>query len=321
MTTNVIFYLSYDLSKGLFIALKWTIFQLLCHGHYLRHVVIHWITATSYDKCWCLSTRQNVHTVIDITICLMVLKAEHQNPEETRMMFIKHYAPNRWLCIKVAKSTMFNWLLGWGLQRYHKGRGEGGYVQRKEVIVKRKKSQGGGGCQGTSEWRSEAFVKIKKKNIFFFFFFWGGGSVWGGGGGGGGSGWMWTEKWSYCENSKKKNLGGVGLGGSGLGGGWGGSGQGGGVGLGGGGQGGWERRSEAFVKIQKNIYFFWGGVGSGGGGRVGGVRVDGNREVKLVWKFKRKNCFFWGGWGSGWGGGVRVDVNGEVKLLWKFKKK
>ena len=41
--------------------------------------------------------------------------------------------------------------------------------------MKRKKSQGG---QGRCEWRSEAFVKIKKK-IFFFFFF--------GGGGGGGS--------------------------------------------------------------------------------------------------------------------------------------
>ena len=27
---------------------------------------------------------------------------------QTRMMFIKHYAPNRCLCIKVAKSTMFN---------------------------------------------------------------------------------------------------------------------------------------------------------------------------------------------------------------------
>ena len=32
-----------------------------------------------------------------------------------------------------------------------------------------------------------------------------------------------------------------------------------------------ERRSEAFVKIQKNFFFFWGG---GGGG--GGVRVDVN---------------------------------------------
>ena len=56
----------------------------------------------------------------------------------------------------------------------------------------------------------------------------------------------------------------------------------------GGGQGGWERRIEAFVKIQKkNIFFFWGG---GGGSGAGG-----------------------GGGGSGWG--VRVDVNGEVKFL------
>ena len=57
-----------------------------------------------------------------------------------------------------------------------------------------------------------------------------------------------------------------------------------GGGGGGGGQGGCEWRSEAFVKIQKKyIYFFLGG-----GGQVGGVR------------------FFWG---------VRVDVNREVKLL------
>ena len=51
-------------------------------------------------------------------------------------------------------------------------------------------------------------------------------------------------------------------------------------------------RSEAFVKIQKKKFFLggWGlgsgggGGGGGGGGRVGGggVRVDGNREVKLV---------------------------------------
>ena len=57
---------------------------------------------------------------------------------------------------------------------------------------------------------------------------------------------------------------------------------GGGVGLGG--QGGCELRSEAFVKIQKKIFFFGGGVGWGLGswGQVGGIRVDGNREVKLV---------------------------------------
>ena len=43
---------------------------------------------------------------------------------------------------------------------------------------------------------------------------------------------------------------------------------------------------EVFVKIQKNIIFFWGG------GRGGGVG---------------------GGSGSGWG--VRVDVNEELKFL------
>ena len=45
-------------------------------------------------------------------------------------------------------------------------------------------------------------------------------------------------------------------------------------------QGGCEWRSEAFVKIQKNI---WGWVGAWvRGGRVGGVRVDVNGEVKLL---------------------------------------
>ena len=44
----------------------------------------------------------------------------------------------------------------------------------------------------------------------------------------------------------------------------------GGVGLGG--QGGYERRIEAFVKIQIFFFFFWGGgVGSGGGQVCGGL--------------------------------------------------
>ena len=49
----------------------------------------------------------------------------------------------------------------------------------------------GGGGQGGWARRSEAFVKIQKKN-----FFWGGVSGQGGGGGVGlvGSGWMGTEK-------------------------------------------------------------------------------------------------------------------------------
>ena len=55
----------------------------------------------------------------------------------------------------------------------------------------------GGGGQGGCEWRSEALVKIQKKNfvLFCIFFFWGGG---GGGPVGGrvrleGSGWMGME--------------------------------------------------------------------------------------------------------------------------------
>ena len=62
------------------------------------------------------------------------------------------------------------------------GEGGGGeYVQKMEVIVKRKKSQGG---QGRCEWRSEAFVKIQFFFYFYFFFFWGGGGLRGGRGSG-----------------------------------------------------------------------------------------------------------------------------------------
>ena len=63
---------------------------------------------------------------------------------------------------------------------------------------------------------------------------------------------------------------------------------GGGVVFGGGFQGGCECRSEVFVKIQKkNFFFVWGGGGGGGrvrGGAVGlgGVRLDGNGELKLL---------------------------------------
>ena len=74
---------------------------------------------------------------------------------------------------------------------------------------------------------------------------------------GGGGGGMCTKNGSYCEKEKKS---------------------------GGGGQGRCERRSEAFVKIQKKKYFFF-------------------------------SFFFWGGGGSGLGGAVRVDVNGEVNFL------
>ena len=65
-----------------------------------------------------------------------------------------------------------------------------------------------------------------------------------------------------------------------------------------------------------------GGRVRGGVGLVGGVRVDGNGELKLC-ENSKEFFFFWGGGvGFGGGGGVglggegnRVDVNGEVKLL------
>ena len=58
------------------------------------------------------------------------------------MMFIKHYAPNRCLCIKVAIS-IDHWV-----EDCRDVSKAGGYVQRMEVIVKRKKSQRGGGGGG-----------------------------------------------------------------------------------------------------------------------------------------------------------------------------
>ena len=57
---------------------------------------------------------------------------------------------------------------------------------------------GGGGCQGGCEWRSEAFVKIKKKKKFR-----GGGRV--------GSQGGWERRSEACVKIKKK-WGGVGWG-------------------------------------------------------------------------------------------------------------
>ena len=92
-------------------------------------------------------------------------------------MFIKHYAPNRCLCIKVANS-IDHWVENC---RDVTNAGGGGICTKNGSYCEKEKKAGevggGGGGQGRCERRSEAFVKIQeKKNIFFF------------GGGGGGSG-------------------------------------------------------------------------------------------------------------------------------------
>ena len=72
------------------------------------------------------------------------------------------------------------------LKKGEKVRGEGGMCTKNGSYCEKEKKVRGGGGQGICERRSEAFVKIQKKNIV--------GSRGGGGGvrvgGGGGSGWM-----------------------------------------------------------------------------------------------------------------------------------
>ena len=75
-----------------------------------------------------------------------------------------------------------------------------------------KNISGGGvglGGQGGCEWRSEAFVKIQKKNFFFL----GGGGVRSGGGSGWGGGQCgWERRIEAFVKIKKKKMGGRGMG-------------------------------------------------------------------------------------------------------------
>ena len=88
-----------------------------------------------------------------------------QDIEQLELMFMKHYAPNRCLYIKVAKL------------RTGVGSAEMSHLQNR-CLTK---------YQGRCEQRSEVFVKTF---FFFFFFFWGGGVRSGGGEGVGVTGWM-----------------------------------------------------------------------------------------------------------------------------------
>ena len=80
-------------------------------------------------------------------------------------------------------------------------------------------------------------------------------------GGGGQCGCEWRSE-AFVRGDGKKFGGGDGRVGSGGGSHRGGGGGGSGWGC----QGGWERRIEAFVKIQKNFFFLGGGGGRGGTG-------------------------------------------------------
>ena len=100
-------------------------------------------------------------------------------------MFIKHYAPNRCLCIMVANSIDH-----WVEDCRDVTKAGGGMICTKNGSYCEKEKKSGGGGQGRCERRSEAFVKIQKKKIYIFFGGGGGGGVGLRGGGGGGSGWM-----------------------------------------------------------------------------------------------------------------------------------
>ena len=91
------------------------------------------------------------------------------------MMFIKHYAPNRCLCIKVTNSIDH-----WVEDCRDVTKAGGGGICSKNGSYCEKETKVGEGGQGRCERRSEAFCENSKKFFFFFFFFF----FWGGGGGG-----------------------------------------------------------------------------------------------------------------------------------------
>ena len=95
---------------------------------------------------------------------------------QLELMFMKHYAPNRCLYIKVAK-------LGTGV-----GSAEMSHLQNCSLKIYLKRALGEGvglGGQDGCERRIKVFVKIQKIYLFFL----GGGGGGGGGLGRGGSGW------------------------------------------------------------------------------------------------------------------------------------
>ena len=143
-------------------------------------------------------------------------------------MFMKHYAPNRCLYIKVAKlrtgvgSAEMSHLQNCSLKIYLKrALGRGVFVKIQNNFFFFFFFVGGGGGQGRCEQRSDVFVKIQNKISLFCFF--GGtvgvGEVGGGGGGGKGGGQGGCEqRIEVFGKIHKKKFGGGGGGGGGVGG-------------------------------------------------------------------------------------------------------
>ena len=90
--------------------------------------------------------------------------------DQPELMFMKHYAPNRCLYIKVAKL------------RTGVGCAEMSHLQNCSLKIYLKRALGVRlGGQDGCERRIKLFVKIQKKKYIYIFFFWGGGV---------GSGWV-----------------------------------------------------------------------------------------------------------------------------------
>ena len=69
------------------------------------------------------------------------------------------------------------------------------------------------------------------------------------------------------------------------------------------------------MKIQKNIFFSFLGVGGGGGGGGGGQSGCEWRSGEAFVKIQKKKFFSFFFGGGGGSGEVRMDGNGELKLL------
>ena len=180
----------------------------------------------------------------------------NKNCYKLELMFMKHYAPNRCLSIKVAKlrtgvgsaemSHLQNCSLKIYLESTGGGGGQDGCERRIKVVVKNSRKiflwggWGGGGVSGFGGGQGKCEQRMK-----FLIFFWGG-QV----GRGGGHRVDVNKELKFCENLIKNCKGG--------------GGGGGGLGWGGGGGSGWNVNEE--LKFLWKLKKKFGGGGPGGSG-------------------------------------------------------